>query len=313
MFPHARLFASFLLGLFFAFVFCPYPALAASNVVTVSPAKVEITLSPGGEQSRLITVSNTTPGPLLFSVSVEDFVAGIKEDDPFTLVDHGSVTSPLKEMLVVSEPTFELLSGEKMNIPVSVRIPKGTPPGGRYGSVVITFRPVTKDEVRQVVVAESRVGVLFFVRVAGDVKEEGHLVRFSLFNGAHVLRTPSSASPLLFQIAYENTGSVHLNPYGRLTLLPFLVGTPRIVTVDPWVVLPGQVRMRELAIPDSVAPGIYVAQIELNRGYGDVVDKNEFRFVVIPGPWVIALGMIGLVCLFFLLRKSLRLSRGHVK
>jgi hypothetical protein len=291
--------------------FFPSLLFASANVVTVSPAKIELTLPPGGEQSRVITVENTTPTPLSFTVSTENFEAGAHADDPFTLVDNGSVAAPLKEMLTVSKPSFELLSGEKMSIPVTVRIPKHTEPGGRYGSVVILFRPVLKSTGAQAIAVESRVGVLFFVRVSGEVKEEGHLVRFGLFNDARVLRVPSSETPLLFQIAYENTGAVHLNPYGRFTLVPFLVGTPRVITVDPWVVLPAQVRMREVAMPSTIPPGIYVAQLELNRGYGDVIDKSEVRFVVIPGPWGITIILVGLLCFFFLLHKSLRLSRAR--
>jgi hypothetical protein len=194
-----------------------------------------------------------------------------------------------------------------------VKLPKNAEPGGRYGSVVWTFRvgAVAPTTQAQNIAMESRVATLFYVRSAGAANEDGALAGFSLFSGATRVGRPTAASPIRFAISYENKGDVHLNPYGRVTVSGTF-GDPRTLIVDPWAVLPGATRMREIDLMGPLSPGYYRAHLELNRGYKDIVDEADVAFWVMPSMLEFGFGIVLFVLLVLLLRRSLALSRHFV-
>jgi hypothetical protein len=291
-----------------------------SGAFIVQPAKKELSLFPGEEKTIPFLLKNGTPVPLHIKVSFQDVVPSAQTspfDDPVVLVDEAGAASTyaLKETLTVLPSSFDLLSGTDREVPVTIRVPRTSLPGGLYGSVVFEFSPVSSALPASANVAvTSRVAALLYVRVLGDTKEEGELAAFGLFNNAKTTLPPSGESPLRFQVAFTNTGAVHLNPYGRMTIRPRVsfVGKPQTLIIDPWAVLPGATRMREVALTTPLFPGYYRAHLEQNRGYQDIVDVREIGFWVLPTPkgW---LAIIILLCFgFFVIRRSLRLSRNFV-
>jgi hypothetical protein len=260
-----------------------FPATAfAEGVFVVRPAKSENVISPGETKTVLITLANGMSTPVLVSASFEDLAPNRQTtalDEPIRLLGSETGANSLKEFLSVQDTAFEIFSGEERQIAVTISIPKNTEPGGRYGSVVFSFRPALRGEEGDAanITLESRAATLFFVRVGGEAREEGRIMQFGTFNDAKFIVRPSDASPLKFQIAYENAGTVHLNPYGRLTLDPLFFGKEKVIIVDPWVVLPGATRMREVAVSGSLPLGPMKAKLELNRGYADIVEDRYGR------------------------------------
>lgn len=290
---------------------------AVNGFFIVRPSKVELSVSPGEKRTTEITVANGTPAPLSVEILFEDVDPNLQNsavDEPLRLLGGNTGSRPLKDWLSVPKRSFEILSGKEMRIPVTLSVPKDSDPGGRFGSIVFRFHPVLPDGTRDEasVMLESRIATVFFVRVEGNVIEEGKLAAFGLFNDATMIRTPSTAAPLRLQVAYENTGTVHLNPYGRITLTPSF-GDARVIAVDPFAVLPGATRMREVSSADPLSVGFYRAHIELNRGYGDVVDEEEVTFWVVPGTTGLVLILLGLILFALLIRRSLTLSKHFVR
>ena len=282
----------------------------------VRPAKAELTIPPGGKKETVFTLANGTQLPLHVDVSFEDIAATAQTnptDDPVKLLGNYTGAYPLRDLLGAPNNSFDILSGKEVQLPVSITIPKGAEPGGRYGSVVFSFHPVVPPGAPPAtnVAIESRVAALFFVRVSGSANEEGKLVAFGLFNNAKTVAVPSALHPLSFQVAYENTGNVHVNPYGRLTLAT-VVGAPTVLTIDPWVVLPDATRMREVAVTVPLPIGYYTAHLELNRGYRDIIDEQEVSFWILPGPKQAAMIILGVILILWIIRRSLRLSRNFI-
>lgn len=307
--------ASAFLLVFGYYFLAALPLAHAAGMFVVRPAKIEIALPPGGEQIVVITAANETDSPLDVFVSFEDIEAKPQRDardEPLLLLGEERGARSLKEFLSTPRASLMLLPGETAEIPVTVQIPRDAEPGGRYGSAVIRFAPPSGAAGAANVALESRAATALFVRVEGDVVEKGKLAAFGLFNDARYARRPSEQSPLRFHVAYENEGTVHLNPYGRLTLTP-LFGEPRIISIDPWAVLPGATRMREVAVTEDLSVGPYAARLDLNRGYGDVVDEASVDFWILPGPWGWAWISIGIIAFVSLLWRSLRLSRNSVR
>lgn len=305
----------FVCSIFFGFFYAAYAETLPQNAVIVRPAKAEITISAGEEQTVTFIVSNGTTLPLRARVSFEDIAAekqGSAVDDAVRLLGEAKGANSLKDALLVTQSSFEIQTGKEARVPVTIRIPKDAEPGGRYGSVVFHFSKLSSEGNPDTnVLLEGRIAALLYVRVSGDVREEGKLVAFGLFNNAKTTKSPTIEEPLRMQVAYQNTGSVHLNPYGRITIRSIFGGT-HILPVDPWVVLPGATRMREIDMTERLIPGFYTVHLEQNRGYKDIVDEQKVYVVVLPTPtgWFISFAV--LVLLVWFLRRSLSLSRHSV-
>jgi hypothetical protein len=282
------------------------------NSVIVRPAKAEVIISAGEERSVVFKVSNGTREPLHASVSFEDIVANNQEsavDDAVRLLGDAKGANSLKDALSVTQTSFDILTGQEVSVPVTIHIPKSAEPGSRYGSVVFRFSKLSATgNTGADVSLDGRIAALLYVRIAGEVREEGRLVAFGLFNNAKTTKSPTIDEPLRMQVAYQNTGTVYLNPYGRATIRSIFGGT-HVLPIDPWAVLPLATRMREIDMTESLNPGLYTAHLELNRGYKDVVDEQEVYFVVLPTPigWLISLAVLLLIV--WVLRRSLQLSR----
>ena len=282
----------------------------------VRPAKVELTIKPGGSETRDIEVGNSTAFPLLVTVTYEDIAPktqGTSNDEAVSLLGSKGGEYPLRELLSTPSKKMTLLSGESTIIPITVRIPRDAVPSGHYGSVVFTFKPVMtgSGEGGPNIAVESRLATLFFVRVEGEVKEEGKLEKFGLFNDEKYISTTGQNSPLRFQVAFTNAGNVHLNPYGRIVVSP-LIGGDAIAEIDPWVVLPDMTRMREINIHEKLTPGYYTATLEQNRGYDDIVDEESVSFWVLPTfmQGVVTLALF--IAFVWFVRRSLALSKHFI-
>ena len=314
--PVRHLFFPFvIIGLFCTPLFSFAQTENPSGAFIIRPAKVELVVAPGEKKESVLTLSNSTALPLHVDVSFEDVAPSVQtspSDEPVKLLGTHGGAYTLRNFFSVSRSSFDLLSGQEVRVPILIAIPKDVEAGGRYGSVVFTFHPVMTPGAPQSanVAIESRVATLFFVRISGLAKEEGKLVAFGLFNNAKSVVSPSLEHPLRFQVAYDNTGNVHLDPYGRVTLISFF-GSTQFIPLDPWVVLPGATRMREVAIATPLSIGYYRAHIELNRGYKNIVDEEEVSFWVLPDVQTAFFFIVLIVILALLIRRSLRVSRNR--
>jgi hypothetical protein len=292
-------------------VFANTPPLSSGTVV-VHPAKAEVVMLPGEEKKIMINIGNGTPAPLRVEAFFEDVAPNPQLsaiDDPVKLLGSARSISSLKDLLSIPNTSFDVLTGKEVAVPITIRIPKDAEPGGRYGSVVFRFSPLAQSGATGANVAlESRIAALLYVRISGEVREEGKLVAFGLFNKAKTTLSPTPSLPLRMQVAYENTGAVHVNPYGQITLRS-MSGKTSVLLIDPWAVLPGATRMREIDMTEALTPGYYTAHLELNRGYKDIIDEQEVGFWVLPSKTQSFIGIIFLLILILIIRKSLRLSR----
>ncbi len=275
----------------------------------VGPTKTDITLSPGSEQVVELMVTNRMGERRLFTLSAEDMKGS---DDPGQAVvllgdDRGPYS--LKDYLHMPEMSFELGQGERARIPVTIKVPSDAQPGGLYGSVLVTTASLPKagDEAvkagaKSGSVIVSRIGALFFITVPGSVEKEGKVQSFKTIPDG---RKYFTEGPIHFQILFENTGSVHLNPSAIISIKNILGEEVGQVVTDPWFAFPQSVRMREVVWEAKHLFGYYTAEARINRGYDGEVDVATVSFYVIP--WkLIALGLAGLIAVFFVLRMIFR-------
>lgn len=271
----------------------------------IGPGRVEAEVKPGETVVRYITVTNRISDNRIFELVVED-VAGGSGDSVIQLM--GSEPGPytLKDYISFPDNKITLALGERARIPVTITMPIDADPGGHYGSVLVTTVRDGSDEdptdapgTRSPIIA--RVGVLLFITVPGNVVKSGQTLSLSLMGKPWWFEK----GPINFGIAYENTGSLHLNPYGELRITNMFGEEVGYQKLDPWFVLPKSLRTREVQWSREFLLGRYVAEVHVNRGYEDIIDIQKVVFWVLP--WKIVAGMfVGLFIIFFCIRIFLR-------
>jgi hypothetical protein len=269
------------------------------NDFVLGPGKTELFMSAGEGYTKDLIITNRLGKTMKFNVEVEDF-SGSKDPEQ-TVVLSGDEKGPysLRDYLKPEISSFTLENGQRITLPVTVSIPQDAEPGGLYGSVLVTSSPTDeqaaaeKDKAQGQTKLISRLGTLFFVRVKGDAKEEGLLKDFRVKGQKKFFEK----SPVNLEILYENTGNVHLVPYGTIEVTNILGRKIDELNIDPWFVMPGSSRIRNIEWKnDRFLFGIYHAKLSMNRGYGDLIDQKSLTFWVIP--WKIAI--IVLVAIFIL-------------
>ncbi|MEK7136082.1 MAG: hypothetical protein AAB821_00610 [Patescibacteria group bacterium] len=264
----------------------------------VAPTKLEISVKPGQAETKSVKVVNHLGGPAQFNLALESFAPenngrGVIISDKDLYYVEKYISTPYQQ--------FTLAEGEAVNIPVTVTAPAGGGPSSIFGVLAIEGQVI--GEVQAATRLSSRLGVLIFIKTAGQQQEQGQLTALGLVGGPINFM---AGQPRAVYISYKNTGNVHLNPYGYIDAKYFgVLGTQKIA-VNPWFVLPDSTRTNEIVYPRRLAYGPYLFTLKQNRGYGDIIDKQSFFGLLLPSRLVTLLSGLGLVLFFILIRKMLK-------
>lgn len=277
-----------------------------SGDFVISPGKVELEISPGESVVRYISVSNRVSDNRRFNLTVEDVAGSADGSSAITLLGNDRGPYSVKDMISFPHDSFEIGLGKLAKIPVTVTVPADAEPGGYYGAVLVSTVRIGEEDggegntlVSSPIIA--RVGSLFFVTVPGNVKHEGKLRDFTTIDD----NLWYESGPIRFGITYENSGSIHLNPYGEIHITNMLGEEVGFQEIEPWFTLPKSVRTRDVNWNRELLLGRYTATIKLNRGYDDIVDEMTISFWVLP--WKIMVGVfVGIFLVFFLFRAFFR-------
>ncbi len=266
----------------------------------VGPAKSELSLNPGETKNIELRIQNRMGRTQSFEISFEDFVASQDLDQTVVLTgsEIRSQTS-LAQYIRVEKNNFTLEQGDELILPVSISIPEQVAPGGRFGAVVVSAvsskeNNGTKERVYSGASVVSRIASLMFVKVNGEVVTSGKLLDFSTKNNQIVFW--SGEIPV--RVLFENTGTVHVNPYGIITVKDIFGGRVGEVQIDPWFVLPGSSRTRDVSLRKEGLLGRYTATLEINPGYGSTTQVKRIAFYVVSPVAVLITVLISVVAVF---------------
>lgn len=259
--------------------------------IILSPAKVELSLLPGEKTAITLSVINRHNQSLRFGISAEDIVPSLSEDSAVSFLGEENGHFPFKNFVDIEISSFELDPGEEIRFNVSIRAPEEKISSGMYGGIFIT---ASLAESAGGTTVRSRLGSLFFVRVGNNFLTTGQLKKFFTVNHKQIFWS----GPISFVVTSENTGEVHLNPYGGISFRNWLGKLSWTQEIKPWFVLPGATRSRVVSAGDAGWKfGYYTATLELNRGYEDVIDRATVGFWVIAWQWMAIIGAL-IVALF---------------
>ena len=275
--------------LFFTLLLCVLPSVVSAQDFIVGPTKVELSLLPGGQASTTVTLVNRFLTSTRFDFEVKGVVF---ENNEVVFVPSGQGYRDASSFLAYPQDDV-VGAGNQAAIPLKVSVPNDIKPGTYVASLLVG--PESTEEVGRNVASESRIAVLVFVRVAGEVREEGQLASFS--KGEE-----GDNSNLSFEITFANTGDTQLNPYGVLTLHSLFGKELASVEIDPWYVLPQTERTRRITV-ENAPQGFFIARVYLNPGFGSETDTESLLVVRIPR-WIEILALVSVVmCIYVGVRK----------
>lgn len=265
----------------------------------VGPGRTELNLEPGQTFVQDITVTNRISDNREFRFEIEDIEGTSDASQAVELLGSEIGPNSVHDFISIPENSIMLELGERARIPVTVSIPADAEPGGYYGSVLVSTVQVNdsadSNTPRSPIIA--RVGSLFFITVGGDITREGETKGISVVGDGDFFQE----GPVNFAILFENTGNVHTNPYGELSITNMFGEEVGFVELEPWFVLPKSLRSREVSWNREFLLGRYTVTARINRGYDDVIDEVKTTFWVLP--WKIVGGAFVVIFVFiFLIR-----------
>ncbi len=300
------------LALLLAFGFLPSAAKAyrvedmkmsgeAPGDFVLGPGKSEMLMNPGETATKQLYISNRLGEKMKFKIEIEDFTGSSDPEKTVVLLGEKKGPYSLKDYINPELTEFVLEHGERMVMSVDISIPEDAEPGGRYGAVLVKSMPsgpgLEEEEGKAVsgIKLISRLGTLFFVRVKGDVNEEGFLSDFKTKKNFY------ENGPVPFELLFQNEGSIHLTPFGVIEIRNLLGKKIEEIKLDAWFAMPGSLRSRKVEWERDLLFGRYTATAKINRGYGDAIDEKTVTFWVFP--WKLALaGLIALILIIWFLK-----------
>lgn len=287
-----------LLAVFFAFS----GRASASTGLSIQPLKVTHTLSPGEEASGVIQITNAGDEAVNVETKVEDFVplAGTYQ---IQFVGRAPGISTVRDWITLDAPkSFVLAKGAAKNVSYTIKTPPNAEPGGHFG--VAFFKASELPKGGQQLKVGTQVGMLILVTIPGSHLEKGNILDFTgpLF---------VQKSPINFTIKFENTGTVHFEPKGAITIANMFGKEVGSVSVGGQVVLPTGVKDLAVSVNfDRVLLGRYKANLKMFDGEGNELTARSIAFYAFPLWYVIAF-LIAVAVLFFgirFLKKNIKIS-----
>ena len=253
--------------------------------LSVTPTLFEMSAVPLQSWSSSVKVINNNPQPITVYANAVNFAPqGETGEGKFIpILEEGQDGTTLVEWIDITSEPVTIEAEQSMAIPFTVAVPQDATPGGHFAAILIGTRPLDTDERFQVKTAQI-VTSLFFVRVAGDVVEDGKIREFRTTEA--FVDTPQAN----FEVRFENEGNVHLQPQGEIVITNMWGKERGLIPINHKThfgnVLPDSIRKFEFSWsgePSFNDIGRYKAVLTL--AYGDEERKFVTRslyFYVIP-------------------------------
>jgi len=291
-------FAVFLYAFLIAGVGISY---GASTGLTIQPVKVSQTVEPGKSVLGEITLKNESDSAVKVEVTIEDFIPAIGSAN-IQFVGRAEGVTTVRDWITLNVPdSFVFERGQSRSITYKIEAPPDAEPGGHFG---VAFFKATETNKQGQLKVGTRVGVLVFVTVPGNQLQKGRVLDFSAPKFVQ-------KGPVPFTIKFENTGTVHFEPKGTITVTNIFGKEVGKVQVAGQAVLPTGVR--DLAAAWDVSGlllGRYVAEINIVDGEGNELTANRIAFYAFPIWYVLSFIAVVIILFFGLkyLRSKIRFS-----
>jgi hypothetical protein len=153
---------------------------------------------------------------------------------------------------------------------VQISLPPGMPGGARYTSLVFEIDSPEHNDLH----FKTAIASLIFVTIDGPTKAAGELKDFSVRSKGTMLNG--------YDMLFENSGDIYLNPYGYVSLRDWRGRETNFTELRPAFVMPDSARLQKIPLTISLVPGWYRAELVLNRGYNNQIDRQTVNIFIWP-------------------------------
>ncbi len=287
------------------------PSSTANNgqALEIAPPLLYLTVNPGQTINSQIYIRDISSGDLIVTGQVNDFVADGETGTPKVLLNNNDNDPYSLKGWVAALPTLQLIPKQIKTLPVTFHIPANASPGGHYG--VIRFTATAPSLQGSGVSLSASLGALVLLTVNGKITENLNVQEFSVNHNGQT-GTFFSAGPVNFVERFKNTGNVHVQPTGQVTVTDMFgkeLGAVN-VNVPPGNILPQSIRkfsqpLDKTVIGNKKLFGRYTAKLKVTYGTSKKVLTASLVFWVIPYR-TIGIIIVLLIAAFFILRYAIR-------
>ena len=265
---------------------------------------IDIQAERGKTYTARISLLNVTTSDLTYYTTMHDFRSkdenGVAE---VLLKDYLPASSSLAKWI---QPVGDIAIKAKQTKQIEVRIavPADAEPGGHYGMVRFSNSAPELDQTGVAIVGST--GPLILVRVSGDVREHLDIKEFFVSRD-NTRRGWFEASPVTFVERIQNSGNVHVQPTGDLTITDMFGKNIATLKVNEQKgnILPSSVRKFEQTLNKKRMFGRYTATVSLAYGTQGQVLLGATSFWIIPYKIIIAILLL-LLCITLSARLLIR-------
>jgi hypothetical protein len=288
----------------------PPPPPNYGQALEIAPPVIYLTVNPGQSVKTQIFLRDISSGPLVVSGTANDFTAAGEDGTPKILLDNEDNNNPYSMKTWVAPPaTLNLIPKEIKTMNITINVPNDASPGGHYGIIRFTATPPSLKSSG--VSLSTSLGALMLVTVNGNVKENLSVKEFTVNHNGKA-GSLFQSGPLSFTEKIQNTGNIHEQPTGQVTITDMFGRKLAAVNVNlpPRNILPQSTRKFTQSLDKSVIGnkklfGHYTAKLSITYGKNKSVTTSTLSFWIIPYRLVAAVIVI-LVAGFFALRFAIR-------
>lgn len=188
----------------------------AAQGVQLSPSIIELNAERGGIYTLTVEVTNVTAGDLDYAVSVNDFTSKDETGSPKVLRNSQLPKQiSIRTWTTPSVSSFHLNTRKSSTVEFKVIVPADAEPGGHYG--VLDFSGSNTNIKQTGVGLTASAGTLLLVKVDGAIKENASIASFYTVNNGKESNFFEN-SPVSFITRVQNTGNIHIKPFGAIEL-----------------------------------------------------------------------------------------------
>ena len=248
----------------------------------ISPAILELILTPGIETDTEIVVFNSTKFPLPIKSTVESFIANESFIGSETIVSHDVFDS--SSWFSVEPEDFIIQPNEEKVVTVKVFPPENAEPGGHYATIF--FQPLIPEAFlsESATNLTTKVGALALSIVSGDIVESAEVASIEV-------PKLNQYGPVSLGTPITNTGNVHLLPSGSISIENMFTHKTTELAISPGTVLPKTQRVFKVDFGSKLMFGRFKALSHIKYGSSNKdLFTEETEFWVIP--WILILVVI---------------------
>lgn len=247
----------------------------------VTPAITEIVLEPGKQKAKLITVTNVTNEP----VPVKGTIASMMPYETVKEADRKIFDA--SSWLHLSETEFILQPKQQKQITITASAPEKAAPGGHYATVFFQPAVASESTASNAAYIGSKVGVLAFMIVKGDIKEQ---LAITSFSGGGFIR---QKGPVTLSLSLQNSGNVHLLPVGSIEIFDFFGKKLDTLPLPAAITLPKTTKTITLEWDNKGYLGFFTARAGIKYGTRNIELVERIGVLIAPWLWAAILALVG--------------------